>query len=116
MPTSRSASPTAKAAKRASLVQSKKSGTSTPTRVGVVVVDQRDLDTAGLNLDPWDEEGSRGAETPPVITFAREKLLEQARKSLQVQVESGQIGVSLVVIGKVTLTRGAIRGDLTAFL
>ena len=103
-PTSRSASPTIKAAKRASLVQHKKSGTSTPTRA-VAVVDQGYLDVSGLNLGTREGEPSRGTETPPAMTFAKEKLLEEARRSFQVQEESGQLGINLVVIGKATFER-----------
>ncbi|KDQ29039.1 hypothetical protein PLEOSDRAFT_1075871 [Pleurotus ostreatus PC15] len=60
----------------------KTSGTSTPLRGAGV--DQRQLDLSGLNLGPKDE-GPSVAEEPPKMSFAREKLLEEAKKALDAE-------------------------------
>ena len=95
-PTSRSASPSTKAAKSAS--PNKKSGLSTPAKLPAGA-DQRQLDMSGLRIESRDEGTSRGTETPPLMNLARERVLEEALKSLKVQEESGKLGISLVVVG-----------------
>ena len=54
---------------------------------------------SGLRIESRDEGMSRGTETPPSMNLAREKVLEEAMKSLRIHEESGKIGISLVVIG-----------------
>jgi len=94
-PTSRTGSPAIKGAKKTGSAVSK-SGMSTPTPV----IDQKDIDIAGLNLETKNGEGSRAVEMPPPkMAFAREKLLVEVRKAMQVH-ENDKIGVSLVVIGE----------------
>jgi hypothetical protein len=60
--------------------------------------DQSQLDMSGMRIETRSEE-SRGTETPPSINLARERVLEEAMKSLKLQEESGKLGISLVVIG-----------------
>jgi hypothetical protein len=74
---------------------SKKSGSSTPIRS----VDPRHLDLAAFNLTPRDEDGDSVAAEPPKMSFAREKLLEEARRVIEAGDGNRKKGVSLVVIG-----------------
>ncbi|KAF4602370.1 Hsp70 suppressor, GTPase facilitates ribosomal subunit dissociation [Pleurotus pulmonarius] len=85
----------------------KTSGTSTPLRGAGV--DQRQLDLSGLNLGPKDDTPSV-AEEPPKMSFAREKLLEEAKKALDA--ENVKKGVSLVVIGHVDAGKSTLMGRL----
>lgn len=75
------------------------SGSSTPFRrpMGAERPDQQLLDLAGLNLQV--EETQIVEEETPKVSLAREKLLEEVTKALEVGVESGKKGVNLVVIG-----------------
>lgn len=75
------------------------SGASTPVRrlPGTEKPDQQLLDLAGLNLQV--EETHIAGEVTPKVSFAREKLLEEVTKALQVGVDDGKKGVNLVVIG-----------------
>jgi len=70
------------------------SGSSTPVRA----LDQRHIDIMGLNLYSKDE-GSDVAEVTPKMSFGRENLLEEVRKTLDLQ-ENDKHSVSLVVIGE----------------
>jgi elongation factor 1 alpha-like protein len=72
---------------------SKKSGSSTPVRG----VDPRHLDLSALNLTPQDENGDVVAEEPPKMSFAKEKLIEEARRVIEA--DGQKKAVSLVVIG-----------------
>jgi elongation factor 1 alpha-like protein len=74
---------------------SKKSGSSTPVRG----IDPRHLDLSALNLTPRSENGEDVAEEPPKMSFAREKLIEEARRVIEADSESQKKAVSLVVIG-----------------
>lgn len=98
MSTSRAPSPAntpSKAAKKvgggASIT--KASGVSTPSRG----TDQRHLDMSALNL--VSDEDERSQEEAPKMTFATEKLLEEAKKKLEGATDKR--GLSLVVIGEV---------------
>jgi len=73
----------------------KKSGSSTPVRG----IDPRQLDLSALHLTPRDENGDAVAEEPPKMTFAKEKLIEEARRVIEADNENRKKGVSLVVIG-----------------
>lgn len=65
-------------------------------------MEQRDLDMQGLNLGEKDEEGVVD-EPPPKMSIAREKVIEEAKKALEEEEQSGKKGVSLVVIGEFIL-------------
>ncbi|KAJ7228959.1 EF Tu GTP binding domain-containing protein [Mycena pura] len=79
----------------------------TPTIKGVssAVLDQRQLDLSGLNLlnNPPPK-----AEEAPKVTYARDKLLEEVRKSMEAQ----EKGLSLVVIGHVDAGKSTLMGRL----
>ncbi|KAJ8086337.1 hypothetical protein PM082_005160 [Marasmius tenuissimus] len=87
---SRTATPTPKVKKGATISTPAKSGVSTPLKV----VDQRALDISALNLNQKEEKVVD--EPPPKVTYEREKLLEEAKKALDGE---GKKVVSLVVIG-----------------
>ena len=61
-------------------------------------VDQQQLDNFGLNLGQ-NSDATECVEEPPKMSMAREKLLEEAKRSLSVEGENGKKGVSMVVIG-----------------
>jgi hypothetical protein len=72
----------------------------TATPSAMKAVDQQAMDLSGLNLD--DEEPQAVLdEPPPKVSIAREKVLEEARKVLE---SEGKKGVSLVVIGKMSIS------------
>lgn len=75
----------------------KRSGTSTPVRP----TDAGQLDLAGLNLNSPEPRSPIVDEPPPKITVSREKVLEEARSALEGKDEKK--GVSLVVVGKISL-------------
>lgn len=77
------------------------SGVSTPVRrpLGTEKVDQQLLDISGLNLQI--EEPQVIDEEIPKVTLAREKLLEEVSKTLQMGTDGGKKGVNLVIIGAV---------------
>lgn len=52
---------------------------------------------AGLNLEDKEEVVD---EEPPKAALARDKLLEEVRRSLQERVEKDKAGINLVVIGQ----------------
>ncbi|KAK7060217.1 hypothetical protein VNI00_000982 [Paramarasmius palmivorus] len=81
-----------------------KSGVSTP-RKGV---DQQALDLSALNLTEKEEKPAV-EEPPPKLTYEREKLLEEAKKAIDVE---GKKGVSLVVIGHVDAGKSTLMGRL----
>ena len=58
---------------------------------------QAQLDIAGLNLGPKEEEIVE--EEPPKAAIALDKLLEQVKAELEAQEKSEKRGLSLVVIG-----------------
>jgi elongation factor 1 alpha-like protein len=74
---------------------SRKSGSSTPIRG----VDPRHLDLVALNLTPGDENGDSLPADPPKMSFAKEKLIEEARRVIEADSENHKKGISLVVIG-----------------
>ena len=90
------------------------SGASTPVRrpLGTEKPDQQLLDLAGLNLQI--EEPQIIEEEIPKITLAREKLLEEVTKALQIGVEGGKKGVNLVVIGAVPTLGDFLQSRLMA--
>ena len=90
------AGPSVAKAKGTSSTGSKKSGASTPA----LAIDQRELDMSGLNLDP-NPGGLQEADVPVPKVLAREKLLEEVRKSSQIHGENNKMSVNLVVIGEV---------------
>lgn len=69
----------------------KKSGSSTPARS----LDPRQLDLSALNLSK-DEDGDTRPEELPQMSFAKEKLVDEAKRAIEAE---GEKGVSLVVIG-----------------
>lgn len=84
--------PTVKSAKKAPAPNGK------ATPVKKATVDQQELDISALNLNndkPTDPE-----EEPPKMTIAREKVLEEAKRALDVDSQTGKKGINLVVIGK----------------
>jgi len=87
----------AKGQKKAASVVSRASGSSTPSKKHAV--DQRQLDISGLNLNEQNSDVTECVEEPPKISMAREKLLEEAKQSLDAEGEHGKKGVSMVVIG-----------------
>jgi elongation factor 1 alpha-like protein len=74
----------------------KKSGSSTPIRG--LSIDQRQLDLSGLNLTK-DDNADNANEEPPKMGFAKEKLLEEARRAIDAEGENQKKAVSIVVIG-----------------
>ena len=60
---------------------------------------QQAVDISSLNLDTEDV-AEVVSETPPKLSLARERVIEEARKALE---EQGKNAVSLVVIGKFPL-------------
>lgn len=88
---------------------------STPTRRRSL--DQQQLDVLGLNLEEGsnseEKDSSAVVEEQPKMTFAREKLLEEAKRKNDAQDE--RKGVSLVVIGA-PLSCLHIHGLLHTFL
>jgi elongation factor 1 alpha-like protein len=83
---------------------SKKSGSSTPVRG----VDPRYLDLSALNLTPQDENNDAVGEEPPKMSFAREKLIEEARRVIEANNQNQKKGVSLVVIGMCMRAAGVV--------
>ncbi|KAG6831884.1 hypothetical protein H0H92_007001 [Tricholoma furcatifolium] len=75
----------------------KKSGSSTPARG----MDARQLDLSALNLSK--DEDEVGPEETPVMSYAKEKLLEEAKRAIEADSQNGKKGVSLVVIGRFQL-------------
>ncbi|KAF5369755.1 hypothetical protein D9758_001339 [Tetrapyrgos nigripes] len=84
-----------------------RSGAATPSRG----VDQRALDISALNLTEK-EEKPQIIEEPPKISFAREKLLEEAKKALDAEGRNNKKNVSLVVIGHVDAGKSTLMGRL----
>ncbi|KAF8224800.1 hypothetical protein L208DRAFT_1118019, partial [Tricholoma matsutake] len=60
--------------------------------------DPRHLDLSALNIAPRDETGDDFSEEPPKMSFAREKLMEEAKRVIEADNENTKKGVSLVVI------------------
>jgi elongation factor 1 alpha-like protein len=86
--------PGSKGGKKSSVSTPKKGiGTSTP----LLGSDQGHIDIMGLNLY---SNGDEAVEEAPKISFAREKLLEEAKRSLEAEEGNANQSVSLVVIGK----------------
>ncbi|KAL1743563.1 P-loop containing nucleoside triphosphate hydrolase protein, partial [Schizophyllum fasciatum] len=73
-------------------------------------VDQRQLDLSGLNIG--EQEAKVVDEPPPKAVFAREKLLEEARRSIAAEEARGKKAVSLVVIGHVDAGKSTLMGRL----
>jgi len=74
------------------------SGTSTPTRK--TSIDQRQLDLSSLNLDSREDQLPPVSEEPlPIVSYAKEKLIEEVKKSLEKEGKGKRKGISLVVIG-----------------
>ncbi|KAG6903305.1 hypothetical protein C0995_013058 [Termitomyces sp. Mi166 len=85
----------------------KKSGLSTPARG----IDPRQLDLSALNLSK-DDDGDARPEEPPSMSFAKEKLLEEAKRAIEAEGENGKKGVSLVVVGHVDAGKSTLMGRL----
>lgn len=66
---------------------------------------QAQLDIAGLNLGPKEEEIIE--EEPPKAAIALDKLLEQVKAELATQGKAEKRGLSLVVIGMVDSSYGS---------
>ena len=73
------------------------SGASTPARKSSV--DQRQLDLSGLNLDTRDELAPVTEEPLPMVNYAKDKLIDEVRRSLGSEGEGKKKSISLVVIG-----------------
>ncbi|KAF7978351.1 hypothetical protein HWV62_997 [Athelia sp. TMB] len=86
----------------------KGSGASTPIRFGGGM-DQRQLDMSALNISSAGDE-EKAFEEPPKMALAREKVIEEAKKLLNVR--DGKKGVSLVVIGHVDAGKSTLMGRL----
>jgi len=93
----------AAASRTASPIPKGKKGPKTPVRSGTATplrgLDQRALDLSALNLTEK-EEKPQVPEEPPKVSFAREKLLEEAKKALDAEGSNNKKTVSLVVIGQ----------------
>ncbi|KAF9468903.1 EF Tu GTP binding domain-containing protein [Collybia nuda] len=74
-------------------------------------VDQRLLDLSALNLTRV-ENADNVDELPPKITFAREKLLEEAKRVIDAEGDHQKKAVSLVVIGHVDAGKSTLMGRL----
>lgn len=75
------------------------SGASTPTRKSSSI-DQRQLDLFSLNIDSKDDQLAPVTEEPlPIVSYAKEKLIDEVKKSLEQEGEGKRKGISLVVIG-----------------
>ncbi|KAL1732735.1 P-loop containing nucleoside triphosphate hydrolase protein [Schizophyllum commune] len=83
-----------------------KSGAATPARG----VSQQQLDLSGLNIGEKEEKPVD--EPPPKAVFAREKLLEEARRAIEAEEARGKKAVSLVVIGHVDAGKSTLMGRL----
>jgi hypothetical protein len=80
-----------------------------------MAIDQRELDMSGLNLDQ-NTVGLQEADVPVPRVLAREKLLEEVRKSSQIHGENNKIGVNLVVIGEVAHAVISFAGNFNIIL
>ncbi|KAJ3829072.1 EF Tu GTP binding domain-containing protein [Lentinula raphanica] len=85
-----------------------KSGTSTPAKG--IGVDQRMLDLSALNLTG--EQTEVVVEEVPKASFAREKLLEEAKKAIEAEGKERKKEVSLVVIGHVDAGKSTLMGRM----
>ena len=75
------------------------SGASTPTRKSSSI-DQRQLDLFSLNIDSKDDQLAPVTEEPlPIVSYAKEKLIDEVKKSLEQEGGGKRKGISLVVIG-----------------
>lgn len=92
-------------------VKNTKKAKSVPVRSTPTSLDQQQFDVSGLNLE--ERDSSAVVEEQPKMTFAREKLLEEAKRINDAQDE--RKGVSLVVIGA-PLSCLHIHGLFHAFL
>lgn len=61
-------------------------------------VDQQQLDISALNLN--NEKPVEPEEEPPKMTIAREKVLEEAKRALDDDSQTGKKGINLVVVGE----------------
>jgi len=104
-PTSRAMTPIGTPIKSSKKVGSnsqtpRKSGATTPARTNSGGLNHMLLDLSAAGLQPRTEESPRVDEPVPRIAMEREKLLEEARRELQVSGQGAKKGVSMVVIGK----------------
>ncbi|KAF5388321.1 hypothetical protein D9615_000112 [Tricholomella constricta] len=74
-------------------------------------MDARLLDLSALNITR-DDTGDTTQEEPPKMSFAREKLLEEAKYALDAEGEDKKKGVSLVVVGHVDAGKSTLMGRL----
>lgn len=100
---SRATSPPPKTPKKAN---AKKNNVPAPSRKDSA--DPRQLDLSGLNLVS-DKGPVRDEEPPPKTTFARDKLIEEAKKKIEATEKKG---VNLVVIGHVDAGKSTLMGRL----
>ncbi|KAI0032036.1 EF Tu GTP binding domain-containing protein [Vararia minispora EC-137] len=78
----------------------------TPTRKATA--DQSQLDIAGMNLGPEENEKD---EAPPKVSLAREKVIADAKAEIEAD-KLGRKAVSLVVIGHVDAGKSTLTGRL----
>ncbi|KAK2466434.1 hypothetical protein APHAL10511_002076 [Amanita phalloides] len=86
------------------------SGSSTPTKKSSI--DQRQFDISALNLNLKDVQLMPVTEEPlPVVSYAKEKLVEEVMRSLEAQSKRKK-GINLVVIGHVDAGKSTLMGRL----
>ncbi|KAF7301549.1 Tr-type G domain-containing protein [Mycena indigotica] len=108
---SRAASPMgslAKGPKKTSTTSPKPTTTPAKSATPGRNVDQRELDLSALNLV---NDEPLGDEEIPKASFARDKLLQEVRTSLEIQ-EKGKKALSIVVIGHVDAGKSTLMGRL----
>jgi hypothetical protein len=75
------------------------------TPVRKATTDQGALDMSGLNLDSGNGDAGATDEPPPKVSYAKEKLLEEARKAMEQANELGKKAVSIIVVGTCLFSR-----------
>ncbi|GLB33494.1 putative elongation factor Tu C-terminal domain [Lyophyllum shimeji] len=85
----------------------KKSGASSPARG----IEPRLLDLSALHISN-DEEVDAVREESPKMSFAREKLLEEAKRTIEAEGAGQRKGVSMVVVGHVDAGKSTLMGRL----
>lgn len=95
--------PSARGSKKAAASTPKKAEVGTGPSTPLQTLDQRHIDIIGLNLYSNNDDA---VEEAPKMSFAKEKLLEEAQRTLDARGENDKRGVSLVVIGELSAMVG----------
>ncbi|KAG5716062.1 HBS1-like protein [Termitomyces sp. T112] len=74
-------------------------------------MDPRQLDLSALNLSNDDDDDAKPEEMPH-ISFAKDKLLEEAKRAIEAEDGNAKKGVSLVVVGHVDAGKSTLMGRL----